>query len=246
MDNFDRYFERAMSQLEETKNSQLPVVQEVAKAIAACIDRNGIVQLVGVDHGRSLGMELGYRAGGLMPFHEFKSQDLATRGLITPEQFQSHVFNNEPKFAKIWFDSYRVEPEDMFIFTSRTGEEPVLNELAAMVKKDFPVFAVVSKAAANKAKREHPERPNLIDIADMVIDTGTPEIDGVIEMKDGTKTSQVNTLCNNILAQLITAETYRYLKNNEMDCPILLSVNVTGADEHNGKISQRYEGRWNS
>ena len=246
MDNFDRYFEQAMRQLEETKNSQMSVVQLAAEKIADCIDNNGVVQLVGVDHGRSLGMELGYRAGGLMPFHEFKSQDLATRGLITREEYQPEVFNNEPAFAKMWLDAYRVEPEDMFIFTSRTGDEPVLNELATMVKKNFPIFVVVSKTAAAKAKAEHPERPNLVDIADLVIDTGTPEVDGLIEMKDGTRTSPVNTLCNNVLAQLITAETYRYLKNHEMDCPILLSVNVTGADEHNGKISQRYDGRWNS
>jgi uncharacterized phosphosugar-binding protein len=87
---------------------------------------------------------------------------------------------------------------------------------------------------------------NIRNYAQLVIDTCTDAEDTVVDVDGKHKAGQLNTICGNVLAQMITAETYRYLKNHDMACPVLLSVNVKGADAYNRKISDQYIGRWNS
>ena len=244
MDNFDRFFENAMSALEATKNSQMDAVDAASALMIESMENNGIIQMIGVDHGRSMGLELGHRAGGLVPLHDFRSEDLAVKGLITSEQYQPEVFNNTPEFASLWLNYYPVDPADLFILTSRTGDEPVLNEMARLIKNNgHKIIVVTSKAAAAKAKAANPEQSNLTDYADLVLDTCTPENDGLVEMKNGEVTGQLNTLANDMLAQLITARIYQTLTDSGKECPLLLSVNIKGADEHNAVIKAPYSKR---
>ncbi len=233
-----------MGYLEQTKNSQMEAVDKASQMMIESMNHNGIIQMIGVDHGRSMGLELGHRAGGLVPLHDFRSEDLAVKGLITSEQFQPEYFNNHPEFASLWLDYYPIDPADLFILTSRTGTEPVLTEMARLIhERGHQIIVVISRTAAQQAKNEDPEAANLIDFADLVLDTGTPEVDGLVEMKNGTLTGQLNTLSNDILAQLITARTYQSLVDSGQECPLLQSVNIKGADEHNAIIKAPYSTR---
>jgi uncharacterized phosphosugar-binding protein len=247
MKNFDVFYRSAMDKLETVKQQEHDAVKQAAEMFAACMADNGIIQLVGVDHGRSLAMELGYRAGGLMPFHQFNAKDLAVRGILTKEDIQPAHFNNEPSYAQKWIDLYRIEQKDMFLLTSRTGSEPVLIELAKIVKAHgHKIIAVLSVKAMEAAQKKDPKADNIRNYAQLVIDTCTDAEDTVVDVDGKHKAGQLNTICGNVLAQMITAETYRYLKNHDMACPVLLSVNVKGADAYNRKISDQYIGRWNS
>lgn len=242
MKNFDLFCNSAMAKLKTLKEDQRGNIQKAAEMFAACMNQNGIVQLVGVDHGRSFAMELGYRAGGLMPFHQFNSKDLALRGVLSQEDIKPQVFNSNPANAQKWINLYRIEETDMFLCTSRTGSEPVLVELAKIVKSHgHKLIAVISEKAAEAQPGD-----NIKNYADLVLDTGTDAVDTVVDIDGEHKAGQLNTICGNVLAQMITAETYRYFKNHDIDCPVLLSANVTGADVHNRKISDQYFGRWNS
>ena len=247
MNNFDRFYCSAMKQLEFMKENQRTNIGKAAEMFAACMNDNGIIQLVGVDHGRSFAMELGYRAGGLMPFHQFNAKDLALRGVLSQQDIKPQNFNNNPEYAQKLVDLYKIEPTDMFLCTSRTGCEPVLVEIAKMAKKHgHKVIAVVSKKASQKYMEMNPAADNILNYSDLILDTCTEEVDTVVDIDGRQKAGQLNTICGNVLAQMITAETYRYFKNHGIDCPVLFSANVTGADVHNRKISDKYLGRWNA
>jgi uncharacterized phosphosugar-binding protein len=247
MKNFESFYSCAMSRLELVKKSQRDNISKAAEIFADCMKDNGIIQLVGVDHGRSLAMELGYRAGGLMPFHQFNSKDLALRGELQREDVIPEIFNNNIANAQKWLDLYNINPKDMFLLTSRTGSEPVLIELAKLVKKHgHKIIAVESVKAKEHYQNTNPGSDNISNYAELVIDTCTDANDTVVDVDGQHKVGQLNTICGNVIAQMLTAETYRYLKNHDMDCPVLLSVNVKGADAYNRKISDQYVGRWNS
>lgn len=179
-----------------------------------------------------------------MPFHQFDSKDLALRGVISEAEAADEVFSQKPENAAIWKSTYRIEPEDMYLFSSFAADEPVLVEMARQAKEEGrKVILVTSKAAAEKAKAEG--KASLMDYADLVIDTLTGTDDRVVDM-NGYKAGQLNTIAGNTIAQMITADTYNYLTSKGLDAPVLLSANVTGADVHNRKISDVYAGRWNS
>ena len=212
-----------------------------------CMNNNGLVQLCGINHGLAFSMELGYRAGGLMPFHQFKIADLLMRKVITEVQYNDPEIDSDVTIAHKMLNMYNVYPQDMFIFASYPGNEPVVVELALVAKqKGQKIIAVVDRKLSDSSPALHSTGQKLTDLADVVLDVLAPYPDTVLTLSDGTKFGQVSTICGNILAQMLTAETYRYLKESGKPAPILLSANVKGADVHNRAISDMYLGRWNS
>ncbi len=107
------------------------------------------------------------------------------------------------------------------------------------------VIGVVSKACSENSDSQHPSQKKLEEVVDLTLDTCAPYPDLVVNL-DGLHANQIATLCGNVVAQMLTAETYRYLKESGKECPVLLSANIEGADVHNRSLSSKYEGRWNS
>ena len=241
------FFETAKQYITEVKDTQKQPIVEAARMMGDCMDANGVVQLFGLGNGLAFSMELGYRAGGLMPFHQIKPKDLALRGLIQEETLNDPEFNNDPNMAHKLLGIYNILPEDMFILISFAGNEPIIVETALMAKqKNQKIIAVVSQSLAEASPILHESGKKLTDLADLVLDVMGPNPDTVLPLDETIKMTQVNTICGNVIAQMLTAETYRYLVENGKECPVLLSANVKGADVHNRAISDRYLGRWNS
>lgn len=241
------FFEIAKSYIKEVKETQQEPIIEASKMMGDCMDNNGVVQLFGIKHGLAFSMELGYRAGGLMPFHQIKPRDLALRGKINEAELLGNDFEMDPANAKKLLEIYNILPEDMFILISFAGNEPIMIETAMEAKRNNQkVIAVISKSQYAKSPALHPSKKKLADFADLVLDTMGPCPDTVLALNDEIKINQVNTICGNVIAQMLTAETYRYLNENNKPCPVLLSANVKGADVHNREISDQYLGRWNS
>lgn len=68
----------------------------------------------------------------------------------------------------------------------------------------------------------------------------------VVTLENGQKINQVSTVTGNVIAQMLCAETYRYLTGLGHDCPVLLSANVKGADVHNRRNLRRTSGTLDS
>ena len=87
------FFKVAKERLAFTKESQRENILAAAKMMGDCMEENGLVQLFGLNHGRAFAMELGYRAGGLMPFHQFNVVDLVMRGVISEDEVHQPDFD---------------------------------------------------------------------------------------------------------------------------------------------------------
>ncbi len=247
MVNSRDFFDKAIAVIEEVAQAEHDRIVCCAKMMGDCMLENGIVQLFGINHGLAFSMELGYRAGGLMPFHQFNTKDLAMRGVITEEQLHDPNFDNNIEMAHKMFDLYRIEKEDMFILISNSGSEALIVEVAKIAKENgHKVVAVVSKETVAASTSKHPSGDNLVDVADLVIDNHAKAADALVDVDGTHKMNQVGTITGNIIAQMLTAETYHYLTDANHDCPVLLSANVKGADKHNRALSDKYLGRWNS
>lgn len=242
----NKYFEVAKEYLDKARTTQRDVIHQTAKMMGDCMLENGIVQLFGLGAGRAFSMELGYRAGGLMPFHQINMGDLLLRGVITPEVANDPRFEDNSAIAEKLWNMYNIHEKDMFILISNAGNKEVIVEFAHMVKaRGHKLVVVTSKEEAKLAKTTHKSGKNLMELADIVIDNCAGYPDTVIDMQ-GLHINQISTVTGNVIAQMLTAETYRYLTGLGQDCPVLLSANVKGADVHNREISDKYIGRWNS
>ncbi len=241
------FFSAAKHALQEVKNTQREAVYEAAKMMGDCMLENGLVQLFGLGHGLAFSMELGYRAGGLMPFHQIKMEDLLLRGVVSPEEAKQPDFNDRTDLADKLWNMYNIDDHDMFILISNPANNGVIVEFAKKIKeKGRKLIVVTSKAEAEASVSRHPSGKKLTDYADLILDNCAPSPDMVVTLENGQKINQVSTVTGNVIAQMLCAETYRYLTGLGHDCPVLLSANVKGADVHNREISDVYLGRWNS
>lgn len=241
------YFDRAWDAVELATKEERENILKTSAMMGECMKENGVVQLCGIKHGLAFSMELGYRAGGLMPFHKCDPKDLALRGVVTEEELYDPSFYSKPETAHKLYNLYRIEKEDMFIIISPSGCEAMIVEMALIAKeKGHKVVAVLSKKLQDSLKAEHSSGKKLSEVADLVIDLHTDVPDAVLSVDEVHRMNQVQTVVGNTIAQMLTAETHRYLTEQGEDCPVLLSANVKGADVHNRSLSDKYLGRWNS
>jgi len=247
MSKTKEFFAIANDYLKRIKENEKQSIIDVAHIIADCISNDGLIQLFGIDHGHAFSMELGNRAGGLVNFHRWNVPDLVMRNEITEAELLKPDFNMDVTMAHKLLATYSIFDQDMFLLISSAANEPIIVEVALKAKeKNQKVVALVNKNHANVSPILHESGKKLTDIADYVLDDCAPYPDLVISLSDGTPFNQVSTICGNVIAQMITAEIYRYLMDKEVDCPILLSANVKGADEHNRAAVIKYWDRLNS
>jgi len=247
MINSKVFFDKTIDLIDYVANAERDNIYKAAQMMGDCMDENGVVQLYGMGHSLEFAMELGYRAGGLMPFHKVDARDLALREHISEEELNAPSFVDDISMAQRLLDLYRIENEDMFILVSEDGCEALTVEVAKLVKASGKKsIAVISKKASDAHVSRHPSGDKLADLVDLVIDTHAEETDAVLDVQGVHKMNHVGTILGNVIAQMITAETYRYLVEKGSECPVLLSANLKGADVHNRRLSDKYAGRWNS
>lgn len=237
------YFSIVYDYLDKVKRSQRDNIMQATKIMGDCMRRNGIIQLYGVGHSRAFSMELGYRAGGLMPYHQMFERDLVLRGYVTKEETLAPEFLNRTDLVDMFLDTYNVVDEDMFLLVS--GEEVHASTLAFAKKvkeKGHQLIVVINMSAVSSTT----DGKTLCGYADLVIDTCAPYPDEVVNVDADTNICQVTGIGGNMIAQMITAEIYHYLCDLGEKPPVLLSANITGADVHNRAISDKYVDRWNS
>ena len=247
MVNSKEFFETVITYIDEVADKERETIYAAAKMMGDNMNANGVVQLFGLNHGKEFSMELGYRAGGLMPFHKCEVRDLALRGVCTEAELNDPSFDHNPENAHKLLDLYRIDPEDMFLIVSESGCEAIVVEAAKRAKAEGRnVIGVINKKVSDITESTHESKEKLADVADLIIDTHAPLTDAVLDVDGTHKMNHVGTIVGNVIAQMLTAETYRYLCENGYECPVLLSANLKGADVHNRRLSDKYAGRWNS
>ena len=241
--NAHEYFSETKKILDFAKENQKEALIQMSRAIGDVMMTNGLIQLLGVGADRAFAMELGYRAGGLMPYHQVNMKDLVLRGLVSLEEYQDPNFLNRKDIAKMLWGQYNIDPKDaLLVYVASTATQSVLEITKCAKQENRKIFFVgsIKSVSRNKVGKD------LIKLADYRVDLCTPYPDTLLTLHDNIKITQVANVVGNMFAQMMTAETYRYLKDLNQDPAVLLSANVTGADVHNRKISDVYLGRWNS
>ncbi|MDR1794426.1 MAG: sugar isomerase domain-containing protein [Erysipelotrichaceae bacterium] len=240
------YYAAVKKILDDTKAAQKDNIIHWAKCFGDIMENNGIIQLFGIEHDMAFSMELGYRAGGLMPYHRIYVRDLLLRGIVKEEETFAPDFYERGDLAEKLWATYNIQKEDAIFIGAISSFYPVTLDFAKLAKaKGFKIFFMSSSEALEKSESAEIGK-QIKALADEFLDLGIPYPDTILPYKDGIKITQAANVAANMVVQMLTAEIYRYLKEKGSEVPVLLSANVTGADVHNKAISDKYLGRWNS
>ncbi len=241
MRNQSQYLKNIKSLINDITQDLKLDIETMARAIGDVMQDDGIIQLFGWDGDQTLSMELGFRAGGLIQYHRLDVKDLALRKIIREEEFLAVDFKDRTDLPQRFFSMYNIDEKDAFLLTQISNLSNFNDALVKEIKKrNHKLFLITNSHYPNAQKSLAYQE------ADFIIDLKTPYPDHTLELENGLKVGTTTNLLGNVVAQMLTAEIYTYLKSIDQKPGILISMNVTGADEHNRALGLKYDGRYNS
>ena len=145
--SLENYFEEAINKLKNSVEASKEEIVEVSEYIADIMLNDGIIQLFGVNHDRALPMELGFRAGGLVQYHQINIDNAILRGAVNDEyENEEELLNSHGLAEKLW-SLYTIDKRDAIFIYVVNDVYNVTLELAKLAKeKGHPIILVTSKA----------------------------------------------------------------------------------------------------
>jgi uncharacterized phosphosugar-binding protein len=229
---------------ERVTQTQTEQIGAAAQLVIDAILRDGIIQVFGTGHSRSIAMEIAGRAGGLVPANALSIKDLVMYGDTVPADILDPTIERDPALAQRILDLADTRPEDVFIIASNSGGNGSVVELALLARqRGHRIIAVTSLQHSQQIVSRHPSGKRLFEIADVVIDNCGVFGDAALPLPTGGAIAATSSLTGVLIAQMLVAEVCGGLLRRGREVPVLVSANVPGGDEHNEALNRRYGGR---
>jgi len=239
-----RYPELAKAAIDRLLDDQLEAVDAAADLITAALLADGVLQAFGTGHARIVVHEMAGRAGGLMPINLIRVRDLVFFGDREPASILDPTLERDPGLAADILALAAPRPGDPFLIASNSGINGSVVELARLVREaGHPVIAVCSVAHGSAVASRHPSGLKLLDLADVVIDTGAPAGDAALELPDGTRVGALSNLVGVVVVQLLTEGIARRLLAAGVTPPVYRSMNLPDGDDANAARLASYGDR---
>jgi uncharacterized phosphosugar-binding protein len=229
---------------ERVTQTQTDQIRRAAGLVADAIENDGIIQVFGTGHSRSIALEIAGRAGGLVPTNALSIKDLVMYGGTTPADILDPTVERDPALAQRILDLADIQPADVFIVASNSGRNGSIVELARLVKeRGHAVIAVTSLAHSRQVESGHPSGLRLFEIADVVIDNCGVLGDASLPLPAGGAVAATSSLTGVLIAQMLITDVCGELIDRGGEVPVYISANVPGGDEHNEALKRRYGAR---
>lgn len=234
-----QYIKHIVGLIEKAAGQQEDKIQTLAERIAKSIGAGGVLHAFGTGHSHMLCEELFHRSGGLVPVNAIVDINLTQWGSVNPS-----LLERMPGYAKLILAAHDLRAGEVLLVISNSGINPVTVEVAQEAKeRGLFVAALTSAEAYRDVPSRHPSGLKLSDVAELVIDTGVPKGDGVVEVDPKLpKVGPASTVVTAALINAVLVETVNRLVAAGFEPPIFISGNV-GGDEHNDVLMKRYADR---
>ncbi len=180
------YLEEATEILNRIRDTQIEALETAAEICAHSIGNEGLVHLFGSGHSRIPIEEMFPRHGSFPGFHPMVELSLTFHNQVVGSngQRQAMFLEHVEGLGKMILRNFIMGPPDSMIIFSNSGVNEVVVEVAIEAKKlDIPVICVVSMAHCDYSAPKHSSGKKLIDVADVVLDNGTPGGDAMVTIE---------------------------------------------------------------
>ena len=249
-----RYLDRCRD-IHARIEKQLTAVDEVADLFANSILAGGMVHLFGSGHSRIMVEEMWPRYGSFPGFNPIVELSLTFHNLVVGAngQRQAMFLENVSGLAKQILRNFALRSTDSALVVSSSGCNIAPIEMAEEFRRrGVKVVAVVSKDHAEASKSKRGDGKKLTDFADIVLDTGAPLGDSMVDIEGlETRVSPGSTVGGCLLVNSIKAGVAHRLTQAGKPPKVLTAGAVIGSqkaqeifeaayDEHAHRIAQYY------
>lgn len=255
MNPLNDYLEQCKT-LVQTVEAQSEAIQKAAGWFADTILAGRMVHVFGSGHSRIMVEELWPRYGSFPGFNPIVELSLSFHNLVVGAngQRQAMYLENVSGLAERILRNFALSEKDSALVISSSGTSLVSVEMAELFKKQkIKVVALTTRASAEKSRSNREDGKKLHDFADLVLDTGAPHGDAMVEIPDlETPVAPGSTVGGAIVINGIKAELAKMLTEAGQPPKVLTGSAVVGEerseelfesayDEHAHRLAKLYE-----
>lgn len=233
----DTYFDDLIGRLSALKSGQAEAMRAATEAIVRAARDDKRVFIFGTGHSHMMAEESHYRAGGLA----ITVPILSAPNMLHEGAVAGTMFERTEGIVPPIFERYDIQAGDVLFVISNSGVNAAPLEAARLGRELGCTVICITSIAYSTVSAKGRER--LADIADIVIDNGTPPGDAVVPVPGSElRVGPVSTAIGVTILNAIYAEVAAQLASDG-SAPIYLSANMPGAGEINRKLVERYRPR---
>lgn len=230
------YMQAVRQRLDAIAAAEMETVLRCAEIIAGAIQQGGMLYLFGTGHSHMLAEEGHFRAGGLAAVCP-----ILASGLMLHESADvSGLLERTPGVARSILTRYQPQAGDVMMIFSNSGINQAPVEMAQRAKAlGLTVIAVVSRAYAESIPTG-PAGVKLAEAADLTLDNHGLPGDALVPVGEGLRAGPLSTIAGAFLLNAILVEAAARLQARGVAPPVIVSINMPGAAEHNAELVARY------
>lgn len=238
------YLERCRGLIEVVARQQAEI-RQAADWFAASILAGRVVHLFGAGHSRILVEEMWPRYGSFPGFNPIVELSLTFHNLVSGAngQRQAMFLECQTGLAERILRNFDLSPQDSALVISSSGANAVPVEMAELFQgHGVKVTAIVSRAHAEASESNHPQGKKLADCADLVLNTGAPMGDAMVEVPGlPTPVSPGSTVAGCMIVNAIKAEVAARLTEAGQPPLVLTAANLVGPEESRRLFEAAYD-----
>ncbi|NMB55634.1 MAG: SIS domain-containing protein [Leptolinea sp.] len=238
MNGIETYYSAILALEKRVIDGQITNLKRIASAMADTIADDKRIFVFGTGHSHLLIEEAFYRAGGLACVVPIFSSAL----MLHENPPLSSFLERNAGLAPLLLNPYHPQPGEMILIYSNSGVNTLPVEMALVSKeKGLSVVAICSKEYARVAPLSGIGK-RLYEVADFEIDNGGVPGDAIVPV-EGTqwKVSPSSTIINAMLWNCLLTETVFILQERGVDLPLIASMNMKGAAQHNQVVFEKWQ-----
>jgi uncharacterized phosphosugar-binding protein len=242
--------------LVETVRTQQGTIEQAADWFAGSILAGRMVHVFGSGHSRIMVEEMWPRYGSFPGFNPIVELSLTFHNLVVGAngQRQAMFLENVSGLAERILRNFELSNQDTALVASSSGCNVVPIEMAQGFRKaGIKVVALISKDHSEGSRSQHPNGKKLSDFADLILDTGAPLGDAMVQIEGlETPVSPGSTVGGCLLINSLKAETALRLTRAGSPPKVLTAGAIVGAlrarelfeaayDEHGRRMAKLYQ-----
>ncbi len=240
MSSFE-YLNKIQGIIEAIRKKELKNIRAAGRIMARSVERGGRIYAYGTGHSVIPVLDLYPRYGSFVGFYPLYDPRLMWFNVIGSGGARELLWlERREGYAKVFLQSYHLEPRDCLIAFSHGGLNSAAIEVALEARaKRLKVITVSAHANRKISKPRHSSGKYLSDLADVAIDNCTPHEDALVDVGQREKVAAGSTAAAIVIAMSLVAEAASVLAKKKKLPPTFVSPNVQGVPE--GHMDKVYE-----
>ncbi len=224
------YLSRIQGIIGTIQQKEVRSIRAAGKIMARSVERGGRIYAYGTGHSVIPVLDLYPRYGSFVGFYPLYDPRLMWFNVIGPGGARELLWlERKEGYAKVFLESYRLEPRDCLVAFSHGGLNSAAIEVAMEAKaRGLKVISVSSHANRKISKPRHSSGKFLSDLADVAIDNCTPHEDALVDVGQREKVAAGSTAAAVVIAMSLVAEAAAILASTNRLPPTFVSPNVQG------------------